>query len=159
LVPPVARAIAARLPPSFDLDDLIATGNMALFIAARDYDPDTHGGAPFRAYARMKVRGEILESVRRRRYREATYHEMPADEVALPKVDNLIEMQIDGARMLRRLPRAMGLLHPEAREMVEQIYLGGRTPAEIDARLPFLKTEKRELLERALRELRQRIAA
>lgn len=154
LVPIVAKAVKSQLPPSFDLDDLVATGNVALLRAAREYDPDGHGGTPFRLYARMKVRGAILDSVRRRAWRENTHAELfeaPAD--------NVIEMQIDGARLQRRVRDAVALLRPPERELVTRLYLTGLTPAQVDYRIGTLKRENRELLDRALRELRTRVAA
>lgn len=72
LVPPIARRIFQTLPPSFDLDDLIQAGNVALLHLATRYRPDAHPDVPFAAFATPRLRFAILESVRRRNYTAAT---------------------------------------------------------------------------------------
>jgi RNA polymerase sigma factor (sigma-70 family) len=69
LVPPIARHIHQGLPASFDLDEMIAVGNLALVKAAMGYDPD---GAPFTAYARRCITGAIKDTFRRFRYAQQT---------------------------------------------------------------------------------------
>jgi RNA polymerase sigma factor (sigma-70 family) len=68
LVRAIAQRIARSLPPSFDIDDLVATGNVALVQAARRYRKHGHNGASFATYASHVVRGAILDSVRRKYY-------------------------------------------------------------------------------------------
>ena len=70
LVPPIARRLAKTLPPSFEVDDLVQTGNIGLLRAATRFHPQT--GNPFPAFARPIIRGAILDSVRRRHYSAAT---------------------------------------------------------------------------------------
>jgi RNA polymerase sigma factor (sigma-70 family) len=81
LVQPIARRIHATLPPSFDLEDLIATGNFALVRAATSYRPKEHGGTPFSAYARAAIYGAIKDTFRRNKYAEQTR----------PSIDNVLE--------------------------------------------------------------------
>lgn len=63
---PLARAIArrthARLPKGVDLDDLISTAVMGLIEAVDRYDPAR--GVSFKAYAKHRVLGAILDSLR-----------------------------------------------------------------------------------------------
>lgn len=75
----IARRIASRLPTSFDVEDLIATGNVALIQAAEAYDPASHGGAPFSAYAKCRIRGAMLDSVSGQNWTAAKYS-VPLDE-------------------------------------------------------------------------------
>ena len=70
LVPPIARRIAGRLPPSFDVDDLISEGYLGLINAADTYDENST--MDFIGYAVFRVRFAILDSVRRRNYRANT---------------------------------------------------------------------------------------
>jgi RNA polymerase sigma factor (sigma-70 family) len=70
-----------KLPPSFDLDELVAVGNLALTRAALDYRPEKHGGAPFSAYARAAIAGAIKDSFRGNKFAEQTR----------PPMDNVIE--------------------------------------------------------------------
>lgn len=72
LVPPIARRVHRRLPPSFDLDDLIGEGFVGLMHAAQRYRPQAHGGTPFSAFARPRIHGAIVDSVRRRAWVENT---------------------------------------------------------------------------------------
>lgn len=84
LVPPIARRVKKKLPPSFDLDDLIGEGYIGLMHAAERYRPLTHGGTPFSAYARPRIRGAIVDSVRRKCWQENTHN--PLDDAPEPAV-------------------------------------------------------------------------
>lgn len=63
---PLVRAIAIRvyenLPVHVDLDDLVHAGVMGLFDAAAKYDGGKH--VDFRAYAKHRIKGAILDSLR-----------------------------------------------------------------------------------------------
>src|SRR3569623_1622996 len=78
----IARGLIRRLPPSFELDDLISVGRLALTQAAGRYSPGEHGGAPFVVYARVVVSGANIESVRRRRWDDST--QPPLEDAAEP---------------------------------------------------------------------------
>ncbi len=58
----IAARIAASIPASVELDDLIQTGTLGLIDAVRRYDPSK--GIPFPAYARFRIRGAILDALR-----------------------------------------------------------------------------------------------
>lgn len=77
MVPPIAQRIKERLPDSFEIADLIATGNLALVRAATRYRPRQHGWAPFTAFARPRVAGAIIDSIRRRHWTENTRERLP----------------------------------------------------------------------------------
>lgn len=47
----------------FDEDDLMSAGRQGLLDAARRFDPAR--GVPFTAYARLRIRGEIIDEIRR----------------------------------------------------------------------------------------------
>lgn len=74
VVEPIARGIHGNRPPSFELDDLISIGYVALVEAADDFDGARN--VPFEAFAKFKVRKAILEKTRRKEYREATHNEI-----------------------------------------------------------------------------------
>jgi len=63
LVKRIAHHLVARLPPSVEVDDLIQAGMMALLEASRQYAPDR--GASFETYAGIRIRGAMLDEVRR----------------------------------------------------------------------------------------------
>jgi len=63
---PLVRAIAARvhegLPSHVDLDDLVHAGVLGLFNAVDKYDTDKK--VAFQSYAKHRIRGAILDSLR-----------------------------------------------------------------------------------------------
>ena len=64
---PLVRTVAARLaltlPPHVDGEDLYSAGLGGLLSAARQYDPTA--GTAFETYARLRIRGAILDELRR----------------------------------------------------------------------------------------------
>ena len=58
----IAERLAAKLPPSVDLDDLMGAGMLGLLDAVDKFDPNK--GVMFRTYAEMRVRGAMLDSLR-----------------------------------------------------------------------------------------------
>lgn len=129
LVPPIARRIQQRLPPSFDIDDLIGEGNLGLWRAATHYRPDAHGGCPFSAYARRRIRGAIGDSIRRRHFIAATHASLDSSEqrsdgewVAQP---GDVEQALDQAAALERLARAMEWLTPHQRRVLARWHAEG----------------------------------
>lgn len=62
LVRSIASRVIARLPRSFDLDDLVGAGVLGLLDAAKQFDPSK--GVPFARYAEIRIRGAILDELR-----------------------------------------------------------------------------------------------
>ncbi|KTD10756.1 sigma factor 28 [Legionella gratiana] len=63
LVKRIAHHLLGRLPQGIQLDDLIQAGMLGLLEAARHYDSSK--GASFETYAGIRIRGYILDEVRR----------------------------------------------------------------------------------------------
>jgi RNA polymerase sigma factor for flagellar operon FliA len=63
LVKRIAHHLLGRLPQSVQLDDLIQAGMLGLLEAARNYDSSK--GASFETYAGIRIRGHMLDEVRR----------------------------------------------------------------------------------------------
>src|SRR5438105_14264379 len=65
LVDSIARRVHSALPPyaCVELHDLAQSGLLGLVSASRGYDPGT--SVPFSVYARYRIEGEILDSLRR----------------------------------------------------------------------------------------------
>ena len=65
LVDSIARRVHGALPPNacVELHDLAQSGLLGLVSAGRGYDPGT--SVPFSVYARYRIEGEILDSLRR----------------------------------------------------------------------------------------------
>lgn len=128
LVPPIAAQIKRTLPACFELEDLIGAGNFGLVRAATRYRPQRHGDCPFSAFARPRIRGAILDSVRRKAWEEqARRGEMPENfEVAFrDPFDEEAAVAIDEERTLgrdrwgrRRKPLAIALSRLTARQRI-----------------------------------------
>jgi RNA polymerase sigma factor FliA len=58
-----ARMCSSKLPPHLDHDDLQAAGVLGYLRAASQYKED--GGASFRGYCAVRIRGAVLDEVRR----------------------------------------------------------------------------------------------
>ena len=63
LVKRIAHHLLGRLPQSVQLDDLIQAGMLGLLEAAKHYDSSK--GASFETYAGIRIRGHMLDEVRR----------------------------------------------------------------------------------------------
>ena len=62
LVTPIAAGIRTKLPNQIELDDLVQAGTLGLIDAASKCDPARMAGFP--VYARHRIRGAILDSLR-----------------------------------------------------------------------------------------------
>jgi RNA polymerase sigma factor for flagellar operon FliA len=63
MVKRIAYHLLGRLPPSIQLDDLVQAGMLGLLEAARHFDENK--GASFETYAGIRIRGYMLDEVRR----------------------------------------------------------------------------------------------
>lgn len=72
LVKRIAFHLLNRLPPSVQAEDLIQAGMMGLLEAARHYDPSQ--GASFETYAGIRVRGSMLDEIRRSDWTPRSVH-------------------------------------------------------------------------------------
>ena len=89
LVKRIAYHLMSRLPPSVQLDDLTQSGMLGLLEASQKYDPSQ--GASFETYAGIRIRGAMLDEIRKgdwaprslhRKVREITkaVHEIEAEK-------------------------------------------------------------------------------
>ena len=70
LVKRIAYHLMARLPPSVQVDDLIQAGMIGLLEASRNYDASQ--GASFETYAGIRIRGSMLDEVRKNNWAPRT---------------------------------------------------------------------------------------
>jgi RNA polymerase sigma factor for flagellar operon FliA len=63
LVKRIAHHLSARLPDSVDIDDLIQAGMIGLLEASGNFDDSR--GASFETYAGIRIRGSMLDEVRK----------------------------------------------------------------------------------------------
>ena len=114
----IAERLAAKLPPSVDLDDLMGAGMLGLLDAVDKFDPTK--GVMFRTYAEMRVRGAMLDSLRdldwaprsmRRRAREieAAYIEAERTRGRATDIDVASVLGISVSEFQRLLGQLRGL--------------------------------------------------
>lgn len=72
LVKRIARHLAVRLPDSIDLNDLIQAGMIGLLEAAKHYDASHGAGASFATFAGLRIRGAMLDEIRRNHWAPRT---------------------------------------------------------------------------------------
>ena len=72
LVARIAHHLKGRLPETVEVDDLIQAGMIGLIEAARNYD--TSHGASFETYAGIRVRGAMIDEVRRSDWAPRSVH-------------------------------------------------------------------------------------
>jgi RNA polymerase sigma factor for flagellar operon FliA len=76
LVSSAVARLAMTLPDHVDRDDLYSVGLVGLLQALRNFDPTC--GASFETYARLRVRGAMLDELRRMDWVPRTVHEKRA---------------------------------------------------------------------------------
>ena len=153
LVRVIARAILASLPPSFELDDLIAAGNLGLLQAATRYRPKQHNGTPFSAYARPVIRGAILDSIKRANWREATHD--PIDAAPERAVVVNIEDYLDRRRQLQRVATAVSELEERLGSVLDWRYNEELAFSDVGERLGVGRARASQLHGQALAEVRE----
>lgn len=80
LVRRIAYHLSARLPPSVVVDDLVQAGMIGLLDAAQHYDPTQ--GASFETYATIRIRGAMLDELRRNDWAPKSVHRKARDIMA-----------------------------------------------------------------------------
>jgi RNA polymerase sigma factor for flagellar operon FliA len=72
LVKRIAYHLMSRLPPNVQADDLIQAGMLGLLEASRNYDPTQ--GASFETYAGIRIRGSMIDEIRRSDWTPRSVH-------------------------------------------------------------------------------------
>lgn len=73
LVRRIAYHLIARLPEHTEVEDLIQSGMIGLLEAARNYDPSR--GASFATFAGIRIRGAMIDEVRRHDWTPRSVHQ------------------------------------------------------------------------------------
>src|SRR5688572_16354997 len=72
LVKRIAYHLVSRMPPNVEVDDLIQAGMIGLLDAARHYTASK--GANFETYAGIRIRGAMLDEVRKSDWTPRSVH-------------------------------------------------------------------------------------
>ena len=89
LVKRIAYHLMSRLPPCVQADDLIQAGMMGLLEAARNYDATQ--GASFETYAGIRIRGSMLDEIRKNDWAPRSVHRKARKVAeAVRKIENIM---------------------------------------------------------------------
>jgi len=72
LVKRIAHHLAARLPSTVDVEDLMQAGMVGLLEASANFDPNR--GATFETYAGIRIRGAMLDDIRKNDWTPRSVH-------------------------------------------------------------------------------------
>ena len=121
MVRSLALSISRKLPPSVDLDDLIAYGQVGLGEAARDFDPAR--GNRFSTYAYYRIRGAIYDGLSKMTWfdrvhvPQTRYEQMSNEVLRLESEDspaNVPEAESD-ARWFRNVSSTLAVVYLASR--------------------------------------------
>jgi RNA polymerase sigma factor for flagellar operon FliA len=104
LVRRIAHHLAARLPSSVEIDDLIQAGMIGLIEAARNFQSDQ--GATFETYASIRIRGAMIDAIRAGDWVPRSVHRRYRDVVAATRS---IEQREGRAATSQEIAGALGM--------------------------------------------------
>jgi flagellar biosynthesis protein FlhG len=123
LVRYIALRLAARLPATVEVDDLIHDGVLGLFDAVEKFDPRRE--VRFRTYAERRVRGAILDGLRQRDWQPRTVRRGQRElEEAIVRLGSLHGR----AASEEELASAMGLELGQLRQLLQDANTGPIVP-------------------------------
>lgn len=116
LVKRIAYHMSGRLPSSVQIDDLIQAGMVGLLEAARNYDASQ--GASFETYAGIRIRGGMLDEVRRNDWAPRSVHRKGREvSAAMRKIENATGRDAQPEEVAKE----MGLSIDEYHKMLDSI--------------------------------------
>ena len=102
LVKRIAYHLAGRLPPQVEVDDLVQAGMLGLLEAAAHFTSDR--GASFETYAGIRIRGAMLDALRRLDWVPRSVHRKArAAAQALREVENEVGGEAEESAVAARL--------------------------------------------------------
>ena len=119
LVRRIAHHLAARLPASVEVDDLIQAGMIGLIEASRSYDSDQ--GASFETYASIRIRGSLIDEIRRGDWVPRSVHRRARDAAAAVRK---IEQNTGRAAAATEVAAAMEMPLPDYLRLMEDAARG-----------------------------------
>jgi len=169
---PLARAHARRIrvaSPLADADDLQSAALIGLIDAVDRFEPGR--GVPFEAYASLRIRGAIVDELRRvdERGRGADPHERPRPvsldglveddwQAFLAVADDTVDEAFEREDLRARVQLALDTLPPRQREVIARYYAQSLTLREAGARMGISEARACQLHGRAITNLRRALA-
>lgn len=118
LVKRIAWHLAARLPASVDIDDLIQAGVIGLIEAARHYSGDR--GASFETYAGIRIRGAMVDELRRGDWAPRSVHRRMRDvSAAIRAIEQETGHEARDAQIAEKLGASLSEYHEIVRDAVQ----------------------------------------
>ena len=166
---PLARSLSGRVSiatPVVDGDDLSSAAFLGLIDADDRFEPGR--GVPFEAYARLRIRGAIIDELRRtgERARNTDAAEQPRTlsldglmdgewHEALPAAEDGVDAAYEHEDLRGRVEVALGTLPPRQREVLSRYYSDDLTLREAGARMGISEARACQLHGRAIFNLRR----
>jgi RNA polymerase sigma factor for flagellar operon FliA len=116
LVRQVVGRLAMGLPSHVDQDDLYSSGLVGLLNAVRNFDPQ--GGSTFESYARVRIRGAMLDELRRLDWVPRSIHDKARKVQAQMQQ---LEQTLGEPPSAAAMAKAMKLSLAEYQELMEEI--------------------------------------
>jgi RNA polymerase sigma factor for flagellar operon FliA len=116
LVSAVVNRLAMTLPDHVDHDDLYSVGLIGLLQALRNYNPAC--GTSFETYARVRVRGAMLDELRRMDWVPRTIHEKAR---RIKQVLGELEQKLGKTPTEAQMAKAMNISPKEYGELLDEV--------------------------------------
>lgn len=117
LVKKIGLHLSARLPRQVELDDLMQVGLMALVQASASYDAGQ--GASFATYASIRVKGAMLDEVRRNDWKPRSVQQsMKRVAGAISQLEARLGRTVQDAEIAAELGVSLAEYHEISRELV-----------------------------------------
>jgi RNA polymerase sigma factor for flagellar operon FliA len=116
LVSSILGRLAMTLPDHVDHDDLRSAGLVGLLQALRNYDPGS--GNSFETYARVRVRGAMLDELRRMDWVPRTVHEKARK---IQQTMAVLEQQLGHSPTEAQVAKAMGLSATDYAKLLDEV--------------------------------------
>lgn len=126
LVPRAAHHLLTRIPASVQWDDLLQAGMLGLVEAAQRFDPDK--GASFATYADRRVRGAMLDEVRKNAWAPRSLHRKARElaaavrEVESNQADRANQVSREGVAREQEIADCMGVSNAEYHQVVAELH-------------------------------------
>lgn len=116
LVRTVVGRMAMSLPSHVDIEDLNSSGLVGLLNAVRNHDPE--GGSSFESYARVRIRGAVLDELRRLDWVPRSVHDKARRVQAMIQE---LEQSLGQVPTAPQVARAMDLSLKEYEGLLDEI--------------------------------------
>src|SRR6185312_13117574 len=116
LVSAILGRLAMTLPDHVDQDDLRSAGLVGLLQALRNYDPGS--GNSFETYARVRIRGAMLDELRRMDWVPRTVHEKARK---IQQTMGELEQKLGRSPTEAQVAKAMGLTGTEYAKLLDEV--------------------------------------